>query len=443
MTKVDALQIVREEMKKCMKCGNCQAVCPIYQETKSEANVARGKIKLAEAVLKGELELTPGFNDKMFKCLLCKTCMENCPCGVQLDRVVLAAREAVAEEKGLHPVKKAIFQVLKRPAVFDLGLKVGGHFQGLAFKRRPDGIGCTPRFPVGLDMKRVIPKIRTRSVKDSFPPVIPARPTGDIKGGNVKPKMRVAFFTGCTINHMFTDVGKAVVEVLTRNGVEVVIPQMQHCCGVPVFAHGDLKTAREMALSNISIFEKAEVDGVIVACGTCTSAWKHNFPDWLKDTPHYEKALSWGEKTFEITDFLLHRIDLNENLGRVPMKVTYHDSCHLNRELGITQAPRELIKKIPGVELVEMKNPGRCCGGAGSFSLLYYDLSLGILEKKMADARATGADSILTGCSGCKMQLEDGAARFFPGVKIMHPVQLLEMAYRRYDQEQETGAKAG
>lgn len=434
MTTQNALELVQEELKKCMKCGNCQAVCPIYKETKVEANVARGKIQLAEAFLKGELEANENLNDKMFKCLLCKTCMTNCPCGVQLDKVVTAAREELARRKGLHPLKKAIFQVLKRPGIFDLGLKMGGAFQGLAFKKNSDGYGYNPRFPIGLDMKRFIPKIATVSVKNRFPEVVSPQPGSNLKVKGKAVKMRVAFFTGCTINHMFTDIGEAVVDVLTRQGIEVVIPKKQHCCGTPVFAHGDRKTAVEMALSNIATFEEARVDAIIIACGTCASAWKDYYPEWLKGTPDYARARALADKTFEITDFLMNHIDLDAHLGKLDMKVTYHDSCHLNRELGIVKEPRELIKKIPGVELVEMKNPDRCCGGAGSFSLMYYDISLGILQKKMADAASTGADYILTGCSGCKMQLEDGISRFGYKAGILHPVQVLEMSYKAYQQ---------
>lgn len=435
MVDQNVLAFVEEEMRKCMKCGNCQAVCPVYKETKTEASVARGKIQLAAAVLKGELELTPEFGDKMFKCLLCKTCMSLCPCGVQVDKVVMAAREEIARKKGLHPLKKVIFRVLKNPAIFDLGLTAGSHFQGLLFKKSPVGKGNSPRFPVGLDMKRVIPGIKRQSLKNRFKEVVPAAT------GSVTPKLdgrkikRVAFYTGCTINHMFTDVGKSVVEVLTRNGLEVVIPKKQHCCGTPVFAHGDTKTAREMAISNISVFEAASVDAVIIACGTCTSAWKHYFPDWLKGTPEYDRAVQMDKKTFEITDFLMKLEGFNNNLGKVNMKVTYHDSCHLTRELGIRNQPRELIRKIPGVELIEMKHPDRCCGGAGSFSLMYYDISLGILEKKMNDAKATGADYIMTGCSGCRMQLIDGIARFNADAGILHPIQALDMAYKAWDKE--------
>lgn len=428
MQEFNALEMVQEELRKCMKCGNCQAVCPVYRETRNEGSVARGKIKMAEALLKGELEVTEKFTEKMFQCLGCMTCMSICPCGVKLDKVVFAARAHIARTKGLHPLKKVIFQVLKRPGIFDLGLKVGSRFQGLAMKKTPEGSTSTPRFPVGLDMKRVIPRIKTTMLKDLLPEVI-----SPANGG--KPKMRVGFYTGCTINHMFTEVGQAVVEVLTKNGIEVVIPKNQHCCGTPVFAHGDTVTAQEMAISNMKAFEDAKVDAVIVACGTCTSAWKHYFPNWLEKTTHHQKAVEFQNKTYEITEFLTKVINMDQNLGRVDMKVTLHDSCHMNRELGLLAEPRNLLKSIPGVELVEMKNPQACCGGAGSFSLMYYDISLGILEKKMNDAASTGADYLMTACSGCRMQLIDGTARFNPQQKVMHPVEVLNLSYKVAEQE--------
>lgn len=435
MADQNVLRFVEEEMRKCMKCGNCQAVCPVYKETKTESNVARGKIQLAESVLKGELEVTSEFGDKMFKCLLCKTCMSKCPCGVQVDKIIMAAREEIARKKGLHPVKKAIFRILKNPGLFDFAINTGGRFQGLLFKKNSDGIGARPRFPVGLDMKRVIPGIKKKSLKNQLPEVIPAAKGTQVPVIDGKPIKRVAFYTGCTINHMFTGVGKSVVNVLTSNGIEVVLPRRQHCCGTPVYAHGDTKTAREMALSNIEVFENAGVDAIVIACGTCTSAWKHYYPEWLKDTPDASRAVQAKDKTFEITEFLLKLENVMSLAGEVDMKVTYHDSCHLTRELGIKNQPRELLKNIPGVEFIEMKNPDRCCGGAGSFSLMYYDVSLGILEKKMGDVKRTGADYLLTGCSGCRMQLLDGTARFDAGVMVLHPVEVLDMAYKARQQE--------
>lgn len=435
MADQNVLRFVEEEMRKCMKCGNCQAVCPVYKETKTESGVARGKIQLAASVLKGELEVTSEFGDKMFKCLLCKTCMSNCPCSVQVDKIIIAAREEIARQKGLHPVKKAIFRILKHQGLFDFSISAGSRFQGLLFRRTSDGIGASPRFPVGLDMKRVIPGIKKKSLKSQMQEVTPAvmgTKAPIIDGKQIK---RVGFYTGCTINHMFTGVGKSVVNVLTSNGMEVVIPKRQHCCGTPVFAHGDTKTAREMAQSNIAVFEEAGVDAIIVACGTCTSALMHYYPMWLEDTPDASRAAEMRDKTFEITDFLLKIDNVTRNTGEVNMKVTYHDSCHLTRELGIRNQPRELLKGIPGVELVEMKKPDRCCGGAGSFSLMYYDVSLGILERKIEDVKGTGADYLLTGCSGCRMQLLDGTARFNAGVMVLHPVEVLDMAYKARQQE--------
>lgn len=430
MVDYNVLGLVQEEINNCMKCGNCQAVCPVYKETKSEANVARGKIMLAEAVLTGKLPVTHEFGDKMFRCLLCKTCMVNCPCGVQLDKIVIAAREELARQRGLHPLKKVIFNILKKQPVFDLGLAVGSRLQGLIFRKTGVGNTANPRFPVGLDMKRTISGIRRKSLKNQIGETVPGVPRSVVPKIKGKPVKRVGFFTGCTINHMFTDVGQSVVDVLTRNGIGVVIPRKQHCCATPVFAHGDTKTAKEMALSNIGVFEDAAVDAIVVACGTCASAWKHYYPQWLEDSQAADRVSLMQEKTYEITEFLLNLDGLNEDFGKLDMTATYHDSCHLTRELGIRNQPRELLGRIPGIKLVEMKNPDRCCGGAGSFSLMYYDISLDILARKIEDARKTGAGYIMTGCSGCRMQLIDGISRFKLDAEILHPVQAFDMAYK-------------
>ena len=147
-TLYDDLELVRNELAKCMKCGNCMAVCPVYLTDKAEAGVARGKIAVAEAVLSGELDVDdPEVVEMLFNCLVCKSCMQNCPTKVNFDRIMLALRAAVVRKKGLHPLKDMIFGLLKRPKLFDAGMKVGAVLQGLAFRDDPDKKAISPRSP--------------------------------------------------------------------------------------------------------------------------------------------------------------------------------------------------------------------------------------------------------------------------------------------------------
>lgn len=156
MDSMTVLKQAEAEIAKCMKCGNCMAVCPIYKETKSEAGVARGKIQLAAALLKGKLPFTQGVEQRMLTCLTCKACTANCPCGVKADEIILATRAALAAKLGLPFIKTAAFSALKRPLLFDWGLKLGSRLQNIFLRDIGQGIKSS-RFPHGLDTKRVLP----------------------------------------------------------------------------------------------------------------------------------------------------------------------------------------------------------------------------------------------------------------------------------------------
>lgn len=421
MSAYDLLPEIKRALQKCMKCGNCQAVCPLYQEKRTEAAVARGKLQLIQAVLDGQLSVSKGFQEKIDLCMLCGACMANCPNGVKVYDIILAARAEVARDIGVPAVKNMAFHALRKPGLFDFGMKTGRHFQFLALKKHPDKNAASLRFPIGLDRKRIFPFLAPKTLREELPEV----------NSVPNPKMRVAYFTGCTTNYIYTDIGKAVVNVLNKNGIEVVIPAKQHCCGTPVYTSGEIETAREMAKSNIDILLDLKVDAVITSCATCGGALKHDYYELLADSHEYsKKAQQLSEKVYDISQFLVDLIDFRKvKMGTVKCKTTYHDPCHLNRFMGVTKQPREIIRSIPGVEFAEMEHHDRCCGGAGSFSLTHYEDSMAVFRQKAEDVKTTGADLVLTGCPSCRMQLEDGLNHYDLNKKVMHTVQLLSMAY--------------
>lgn len=249
-------------------------------------------------------------------------------------------------------------------------------------------------------------------------------------------KMRVAFFTGCMINYVYTDTGKAVMNVLQRNGVEVVIPALQNCCGAPIRINGEYETAKAMAKANIDVFLKEEVDAVVVACGTCGLTLKEEYSELLAEDPDYaEKAKKLGAMVKDFTELVVSLEGFKDEMGSLPLKVTYHDPCHLVRGMKVKEQPREIIKSIPGVVFQEMNKPDTCCGSGGSFSLYHYDLSSKINDNKVIDINQTGAEVLVTGCSACRMHIADGLNRQNLSVKVMHTAQLLEMAYHAKNSE--------
>ncbi|MBM7855032.1 glycolate oxidase iron-sulfur subunit [Desulfohalotomaculum tongense] len=411
---------IENEIIKCMKCGNCQAVCPLYKETKFEGSVARGKVKLAEAVLKGKLEYTEDLAKIFETCLTCKACSANCPCGVQPDKIVLAARAKLVKERGLPLIKDLIFKGLSKPSLFKTGMAIGSKTQGLFLK--PTEKGMSPRYPVsGLQLRRVLPKLADRSFLSTA--------AEENKVDN--PKKKVAFFTGCTTNFLYPQVGEALLKVMQRNNVEVVVPKDQHCCGVPVLLHGDVNTAAQMAKSHVDIFSKLDVDAIITVCGTCGESFSKHYPELLKDDAEYSaKANKLAEKTYDFAQFLVDILPIDRDvLKPVNKTVTYHVPCHIGRGMNAHQQQIELIKSIPGIKYIPLKQPDRCCGGAGSFSLTHYDLSYRVLKHKLADVKSTGADLLITGCGSCRMQLTDGIAQENLSQEVIHTVELLAKAY--------------
>lgn len=425
---------VEDALANCMKCGNCMEVCPIYKELKTESSVARGKLALMEAVLSGQTDITEGFDKRMAMCVSCKACTIKCPCGVKADELIIRGREAVVKARGLHPIKKAVFNLLKNRPVFDLGLRVAGMFGPIAMKKLPGRLAAVARFPMpGLDRKRVLAPIASTPLRSQFPEVV--------KVDN--PKFRVAFFTGCTINYIYTDVGRSVIDVLKANDVEVTLPPLQHCCATPVSMSGDADLAKVFAKHNIETFERYNPDYIIAACGSCAMAWKHEYPHMFADDPAMkEKAEKMAAKIYDISQFLVDVVKFRrDNLGEVSATVTMHDPCHMARGISVTAQPREIIKAIPGVKFVEMKEPARCCGAGGSFSLAHYDVARKINDRKLADIGTTGADVVATSCGMCRMHITDGLVQSGRKEDVFHTVQLLDRAYKAGKKEEGPGKK--
>lgn len=410
-----------KDVIRCIRCGACQNVCPVFKELQAESTVARGKIRLVRAAIEHKVELTKGFAEKMSLCLMCKACVANCGSGVRVDKLIEIARKEVAEQKGLSATKRMIFQgVLKNRRVFHTGMKVGSRLQGMLFHKTANGQGMNPRNTVlGIDQRRLLSPLAEKPFRDMYPEVVP------VPGA----KMKVAFFTGCMINYMYTNTGVAVVNLLQRNGVEVVIPKMQSCCGTPVRINGDYPTAKEMAKANIEVLLQEDYDAIVVACGTCGLALKEEYAELLAADPVYaEKAKRLGAKVKDITELLVSLEGFAEKLGSLPIKVTYHDPCHLVRGLKVKDQPRQLIKSIKDLELIEMKKPDTCCGAAGSFSLYHYELSTKINDHKIEDIQETEAEYVVTGCGACKMHILDGLNRNHSSAKVLHTAELLDMA---------------
>ena len=428
-TGLEAFPELQQELDRCMKCGFCMSVCPVYNAEKTEGGVARGKITIAEAVIAGDLALDDQeVIDTLFDCLVCKSCMQNCPSGVQFDRIMLDLRAAIVQQKGLPWLKAAIFAGLKSPLLLDGAMKAGAFLQGLVFREDLRLRAISPRSPfailgknAGFDENRLLPSPTTHPLRDRLPQVIPAPDS----------KMRVAFFTGCSFHYFYPQTGLDLIDVLTENHVEVVVPKDQQCCGTPVLVHGDVESARTLARRNLDAMDRSGAEYIVTGCGSCGSAWQHEFARVLGGDPVYgPKAAYWSARTYDISTFLTKVIDYRKPRGQVDAVVTYHDSCHLKKSMKVFREPRGILSDIPGVIFKEMTKPDACCGSGGSYGLTHPGTSSSIAEAKATDAAATGASTIATGCPACMMQLLDSTHRFGSKQRVRHYVSLLADAYR-------------
>lgn len=423
MTEQKTLEKIAQEVVKCSRCGNCRSTCPVFLEENNENTTPRSKARMMEAVREGELELTTAMQERFAKCLLCKACKANCGSGVGTDTLILESRAVLAERHGIPLVKKMAFTSLRYRKLFDLFLRSGAAFQGLVFKKLPDGRGRVARFPLpgaGLSVRRVVPDLASRPLRSRLDSVIKAKTPGA--------KGRVAFFTGCTLNYIYPQAGEAVVNILTQNGWDVIIPEGQCCCGTPAFTSGDLESGRVLAEQNIKALREDKSDYIVTACGTCGSALQHEYANLLGGSPIMEEWREVSDKVMDISQFVALHCDLSQ-LGPIPIKVTYHDPCHLVRGMNVSVEPRKILRAIPNLEYVEMADANRCCGAGGSFSASYYELSRKINDKKLDNAEGTGTDYIVTGCSSCRMHITDGLSQRGSSMKVLHTAEVIDMAY--------------
>jgi glycolate oxidase iron-sulfur subunit len=417
-----AVERWQAQLARCIRCGTCRSVCPIFQITGNESTTARGKVKLIDSVVRGQLPLTTGLQQRMGRCLLCKACAAGCPSGVATDELFLAARRALAEKNGLPLAKRIAFTGLTYRRLFDLGLRMGAAFQGLAFRRAPGGRGRVPRIPLpsaGLTARRLIPQLATRTLRARLRGLAPVE----------NPRARVAFFPGCMLTYVYPEAGLAVVEVLRANGVEVTVPERLFCCGAPAFTSGDMAVGQHLASGNLSTLSAERVDAVVTGCASCGSALRQDYGVVIDDPTARSQWAALREKVRDVTQFLAE-LGTTAAVGPVAGRITYHDPCHLVRGMGVSKEPRKLLRAIPSLELAEMKDAARCCGCGGTFSLTHYELSRKVNDQKLDNAEKTGAGILVTGCPACRMHIEDGLSQRGSTMKVLHTAEVLALAYR-------------
>lgn len=430
-------------VQQCMHCGLCLPTCPTYDATKLERNSPRGRIALMRAIADGRMDATKTFADEMYFCLGCLACMTACPAGVNYAELFEHAR-AEAEQSGVlnSPRREAIRGFTLRWLFMDLTrLHLVGRalrlWQELGFQGALRRSGLLRLLPRRLqELEAMTPEVQPAFSADLIDPVTPA------SGAR---RHRVAMLTGCAQDLIFSDVNRDTVEVLARNGCEVVTPPEQHCCGSLHAHNGEWDLARELARRNIDQFPPERFDAIITNAGGCGSHLKH-YAKLLADDPAYvARAHEWDRKVQDVHEWLAKigieapRMAADQVKEQV---VSYHESCHLCHGQKVSAQPRQLLRVIPGVRLVELFEASWCCGSAGIYNLVQPEMAGQLLDRKMRHVIDSKCDVVATGNPGCLLQIVNGAKKLGYPLRVAHPITLLAEAYRREAAPSATAAAA-
>lgn len=419
------------DIQKCVRCGFCLNFCPTFVELGVETESPRGRIALIKALTQGRASLTDNVIGHLDLCLQCRACETACPSGVPFGKIMEEARSAVLQHSDRAPAtwklrSLLLRQLLPYPKRLELLLRLLRLYQRSGVQRLVRLSGITRLLPARLrhadDLLPVVPERFFRATG------VIARP----QDGQVR--RRVAILSGCIMPLVYGRVNEATVRVLARNGCEVVVPPAQVCCGALLLHNGDAQATERLARHNIRAFLDAGVDAVIVNSAGCGSTLKEYGQILRNDSKWAATAKRFSSMVKDISEFLAELPDIDRRLGPLPMRVTYQDSCHLVHAQRVREQPRNLMRAIPRLELVEMENADRCCGSAGIYNITQQEMSLRLLRNKMASVAATQPQVIVTANPGCMLQLEAGCRLHNVRAEVRHVVELLDEAYQRYDE---------
>ncbi|MEJ5199731.1 MAG: heterodisulfide reductase-related iron-sulfur binding cluster [Anaerolineae bacterium] len=399
-----------QAVESCVHCGFCLPACPTYQVLGEEMDSPRGRILLMKSALEGNLtvEETLPYIDR---CLGCQGCVTACPSGVRYGDLVTAFR-AHAEARRKRPFMAQIRRTLVRETI-----PYPDRFRVAAVAGK-----------IGKAMEGLVPT-ELRSMLSLLPEQMPqARPLPAFYPAEGPRRARVALLAGCVQQALAPDFNWATLRVLAKNGVEVVIPAGQECCGALGMHQGETEEARRHARANLRVFPK-DVDAIITNAAGCGSGL-HEYPLLFAGQPEAEAAAELAHKAVDVSVFL-------DQLGIVPLpplpqplKVAYHDACHLAHAQKVTDPPRKLLRAIPNLTLLEVPEGEMCCGSAGTYNIEQPEIANELGRRKAANILKTGADAVAAGNIGCLVQIRTHLRLAGRPLPIYHTVELLDAAYR-------------
>jgi len=414
------------DLDRCVHCGLCLNACPTYRELGVEMDSPRGRIYQMNLVAAGA-PIGPSYIEHMGLCLACRACETACPSGVEYGKLIEAARadiEArVPRPRGVRLLRKFVFgHLLQSPGL----LKTVGAF---LYLYEASGVQRVLRSSGVLRLFGKLGRLESLSPPTESPFFFSQ--IGKTFPSEGERRYRVAFLAGCIANISFARLNEATVRVLQKNGCEVVVPGAQTCCGALHVHSGLREEARSLARRNIDAVVDAGFDAVITNAAGCGSTLKE-YDELLEHDPAYAaKARKFTGLMKDVNEFLAS-IELNPRMGKLPVTVTYQDSCHLAHGQRVRTQPRKLLRAVPGLTFREMPMSDLCCGSAGIYNVIQNEMAMTVLQSKIEYVNMTGAEVIVTANPGCMLQLQAGSRMHGKGQRVAHVVEILDEAYRSF-----------
>ena len=402
-----------EGIRACVHCGICLPQCPTYRLLGQEMDSPRGRVYLIRAAAEGRIDITPTFTRHLDLCLGCRACETACPSGVPFGSLLEAARSQI-RRVGARPRKDRILSALIM-AIFPHPGRLGFALGWLRFYQR---FGLQ-RLARSSGILRLFPRLRAM---DALLPPVPANAGAPLPAriGAGNRKGRAGLLLGCVQRELFPRVNALTARLLSLAGYEVLIPPGQGCCGALHLHAGRLGEARRMTKRLVAAFPN-DVDLIVTNAAGCGSAMRE-YPHWFPGDAEVE---GFSRKVRDISELL---VEAELPLHPLAAAVTYHDPCHLAHGQKVRSQPRDLLKKIPGLSLLDLADSDLCCGSAGIYNLLEPEMAGRLLEMKVKRIAETGASILVTGNPGCLLQIARGCRDRGLVVEVLHPVELLSRA---------------
>ena len=402
----------------CMRCGMCLPHCPTYKETFLETASPRGRVALVRKFQEGELVDSEKFLEYLSLCLDCQACASACPCGVNAGELVAEFRCEKKQGEGLSMMEELILRKLvPHPDRLEGATAPLRLYQRTGMQKVVRSLGLLKVFPAALGrMEGLLPTLPAAPLRRTLDEITPA--VGPERG-------TVGFFLGCVMSLVFSEASLATVRLLSALGYRVITPKAQKCCGAPNMLGHDRAGLLEAARFNTDLFGAYELDFVVTDCGGCGAELKK----YGQHLDGEEEATLFSAKVRDISEILATEgANLQPLLNPLPLKVTYHDPCHIAHCQGIRSEPRAVLNLIPGLDFRELGEADACCGSAGTYNIEKPEMSDRVLARKLENVRKTGAQYLVTGNPGCLLQLKKALEEVSPPVRVIHLTELLAMS---------------